>query len=57
MLPPKEKTFVEIVKEMLEKGTSFNDAVSSLVLMGLNKKDAERLVDLLQEGSEGKYTE
>jgi len=57
MLPPKEKTFVEIVKEMLEKGTSFNDAVSSLVLMGLNKKDAGKLVDLLQEGSEGKYTE
>jgi|SRR3989344_3163352 len=56
MQQEKEKTFVEIVREMLEKGSSFNDAINNLVIQGLSKKDAAKLVDLLQEGSEEKFT-
>ena len=56
MMPSQEKTFVEIVQEMIGKGVGFDDAVKNLVLLGLNRKDAQRLVDLLQEKETGNFT-
>lgn len=47
----KERSFVEIVEEMVEEGHSLETIVSNLQAFGLSKRDSEKLVGIMEKKS------
>jgi len=48
---PEERSFVAIVEEMVEAGHELPEIVSNLQTLGLSKKDAEKLVGIMEKKS------
>lgn len=50
-MPKMEKSFVEIVREMVEQGHSLATIVETLSALGLGKEDAKKLVGIMDKKS------
>ncbi|MAG22315.1 MAG: hypothetical protein CL943_03355 [Candidatus Diapherotrites archaeon] len=57
MIPKNARNFVDIVKEMVSEGESFNEVISNLQMLGLSRRDAEKLLGIVETKSSDKVEE